>query len=114
MKSLITTHILDVALGKPAVSVPVKLEREANGTWAEEGACNTDKEGRAPDLLPVSFVLTAGTYRITFELSEYFRLQSRKSFYPHATITFTVEDPQQHYHVPLLLSGFGYSTYRGS
>ena len=90
------------------------LERENKGAWVEEGRSSTNSDGRAPDLLPVSFVLTAGTYRITFELAEYFRLQSRKTFYPHATITFVVEDPHQHYHVPLLLSGFGFSTYRGS
>jgi 5-hydroxyisourate hydrolase len=114
MKSPITTHVLDTALGKPAASVPVKLEREHKGSWVEEGSASTNSDGRAPDLLPVSFVLVPGTYRITFELADYFRLQSRKGFYPHASITFLVEDPQQHYHVPLLLSGFGFSTYRGS
>ena len=114
MKSPITTHVLDTALGKPAASVPVRLERLKGSSWVEEGAASTDSDGRAPDLLPVSFVLAPGTYRITFELADYFRLQGRKAFYPHAAITFVVEDPQQHYHVPLLLSGFGFSTYRGS
>ena len=114
MKSPITTHVLDTSLGKPAAAVPVKLERLHNGGWVEEGSAATNADGRAPDLLPVSFVLTPGTFRITFELAEYFRLQNRKSFYPFASITFLVEDPQEHYHVPLLLSGFGFSTYRGS
>lgn len=114
MRSPITTHILDTAIGKPAVAVPVKLEREARGAWVEEGASSTNADGRAPELLPVSFVLTAGIYRITFDLADYFRLQNRKCFYPNAAITFQVDDPHQHYHVPLLLSGFGFSTYRGS
>ncbi len=114
MKSPITTHVLDTSLGKPATAVPVVLEAEQGGAWREIGRSHTNSDGRAPDLLPVSFVLTKGTYRITFELSEYFRLKNRETFYPHATITFLVEDASQHYHVPLLLSGFGFSTYRGS
>jgi 5-hydroxyisourate hydrolase len=112
MKSPITTHVLDTALGKPAAAVPVRLERRKGSQWVEEGQAHTNSDGRAPDLLPVSFVLTPGTYRITFELGEYFRLQGRKSFYPEATVSFLVDD--QHYHVPLLLSDFGFSTYRGS
>ena len=114
MKSPITTHVLDTSLGRPAASVPVLLEREVNGKWVEEGRSDTNADGRAPDLLPVSFVLTGGTYRISFDLGDYFRLQSRKSFYPSASVTFVVDDPHQNYHVPLLLSGFGFSTYRGS
>ena len=105
MKSPITTHVLDTALGKPAASVPVILEREKGGAWIEEGRATTNSDGRAPDLLPVSFVLTPGTYRISFELADYFRMQNRQTFYPYATITFLVVDPHQHYHVPLLLSG---------
>ena len=97
-----------------AASVPVILEREKGGAWIEEGRATTNSDGRAPDLLPVSFVLTPGTYRISFELADYFRMQNRQTFYPYATITFLVVDPHQHYHVPLLLSGFGFSTYRGS
>ena len=74
----------------------------------------TDKEGRISDLVSKGQPLSSGTYRITFELKSYFAGQNRKSFYPSASIVFDVEDPKQHYHVPLLLSGFGFSTYRGS
>ena len=110
MKSPITTHVLDTASGRPASGIPVLLEKEQSGSWIEQGRGSTDSDGRIADLLPKNYSLAPGVFRITFELSDYFVKQARKSFYPHAAITFVVEDPAQHYHVPLLLSGFGYST----
>lgn len=113
--SLITTHVLDTALGQPAVGIPVKLEFSPKGdSWKTAGQTKTNKDGRAPDLLAKDFEVKKGIYRITFELEKYFSGQKRKSFYPHATIVFEIENPAQHHHVPLLVSGFGYSTYRGS
>jgi 5-hydroxyisourate hydrolase len=112
MKSPITTHVLDTATGKPANGIPVKLEVHDGAQWKGIGQGITDTDGRASNLLPNGFKITTGTYRITFDLQGYF--VGRKSFYPFATIAFTIDDSNQHYHVPLLLSGFGFSTYRGS
>ena len=114
MKSPITTHVLDLSLGRPAPGITVRLERRRSDSAMEllaQGATNAD--GRVSDLLPPGAVET-GTYRITFELESYFKSGARKSFYPEASIVFVVESTTEHYHVPLLLSPFGYSTYRGS
>jgi 5-hydroxyisourate hydrolase len=112
--SAITTHILDIAGGKPAPDVPVVLEAESSGGWKEIGRGKTDTDGRVRDLLPDDFDLAAGSYRLTFDTSAYFSAQSIEGFYPVVTLTFIVRDAAQHYHVPLLLSPYGYSTYRGS
>lgn len=114
MKSAITTHVLDTYLGKPAANIPVIVEQESGKQWIKIGEGLTNKDGRIPDLIPITIALRQGQYRIHFALSQYFVDQSRKYFYPRATIDFFVDDPNQHYHVPLLLSGFGFSTYRGS
>jgi hydroxyisourate hydrolase len=113
----ITTHVLDTARGKPASGVPVRLEIRdgtGGGTWRELGRAATDGDGRAPNLLPEGTALAAGTYRITFALEDYFRNQGIEGFYPEAAIAFDVRDAAEHHHVPLLLSPYGYSTYRGS
>jgi hydroxyisourate hydrolase len=113
----ITTHILDTARGRPASGVPVLLEiRDGIGgdTWRELGRAATDEDGRARHLLPEGTALVPATYRITFALDAYFRDQEVEGFYPEAAIVFDVRDAAQHYHVPLLLSPYGYSTYRGS
>jgi 5-hydroxyisourate hydrolase len=112
--SQITTHVLDTALGKPASDIPVRLEFSEGESWKSVAQGQTNSDGRVPDLLPKNSKLHAGTYRITFDLQTYFATQKRKSFYPYASIVFQIEDASQHFHVPLLLSGFGYSTYRGS
>ena len=109
----ITTHILDVSLGKPAAGVAVKLDRQTgNGDWETIGIQRTDDDGRARDL--IGEPLAAGVHRLTFEVEPYFRNNKVDSFYQEITIAFVVHDASQHYHVPLLLSPFGYSTYRGS
>jgi 5-hydroxyisourate hydrolase len=106
MSGGISTHILDTAAGRPAANVTVALfqgEREiASGT--------TDGNGRCAALLPEHLELEAGTYRLRFDVGAYFPA----SFYPEVNITFMVRDAKQHYHVPLLISPFGYTTYRGS
>jgi 5-hydroxyisourate hydrolase len=111
--SPITTHVLDVARGRPAVGVAAVLEiRTAPEAWAERGRGTTDADGRIRDLL--AGPLVPGVYRLTFDTGAYFAAQQVASFYPRVTVVFQVEDAGQHYHVPLLLSAFGYSTYRGS
>jgi 5-hydroxyisourate hydrolase len=111
--SPITTHVLDVSRGRPASGVPVALRVEDGGAWKLLSEKATDGDGRVKDLLEEG-ALAAGTYRLEFALTEYFREQNVESFYPAAAITFVVKNPGEHYHVPLLLSPFGYSTYRGS
>jgi 5-hydroxyisourate hydrolase len=112
--SPITTHILDTALGRPAQSVSVLLELKKGKTYTELAKGRTNSDGRLPDLLPSSHILQPGTYRLTFDTDSYFTAAGATSFYPLVQITFTITDPGQHYHVPLLLSPYGYSTYRGS
>ncbi len=115
MSSPITTHVLDTTLGKPAAGVPVTLEFEAApGSWNLLGKGNTDIDGRLRDLLPADIALAAGTYRLTFETDAYFTRMGTEGFYPHVPILFRLSKPEQHYHVPLLLNPYGYSTYRGS
>jgi len=113
--SAITTHVLDTSRGRPADGVPVVLEIEsADGSWKQIGTATTDADGRAKDLLPSNFALHGGVYKLTFDTASYFASQKVESFYHEVNIVFEIHDPAQHYHVPLLLSPFGYSTYRGS
>jgi 5-hydroxyisourate hydrolase len=107
--SQITTHILDAALGGPARRVAVELTR---GDGAAIATGVTDDAGRVKDLGPEH--LEAGTYRLTFAVGEYFAGTGRDTFYPVVSIDFSVADSEQHYHVPLLISPFSYSTYRGN
>ncbi len=111
----ITTHILDTSRGSPANGVAVRLELESEeGDWKQIGAGLTDSDGRAKDLLPAGFDLQTGIYRLVFDTQTYFAVQNIESFYREVVVVFTVREPEQHYHVPVLLSPFGYSTYRGS
>jgi 5-hydroxyisourate hydrolase len=112
MKS-ISTHVLDISKGKPAQGVPVVLERKEGDFFNRLKSASTDADGRVKDLVPEG-KLVAGTYRITFDTSAYFEQCEVEGFYPEASILFVVRDAEAHYHVPLLLSPFGYSTYRGS
>ena len=111
--SQLTTHILDTSLGKPAEGVAVTLERNSNGAWKKIAEGITNADGRISDLLVSDIFLENGIYRLVFETTTYFSRQNRKTFYPKITIEFSVTD-KSHYHVPLLLNAFGYSTYRGS
>ncbi len=110
----ITTHVLDTSRGRPASGVPVLLEIREEDGWREIGRALTDDDGRVRQLLPAGSSLTPGVYRLTFDLDRYFTAREVESFYPEAAIVFHVRDAAQHHHVPLLLSPFGYSTYRGS
>ena len=110
----ITTHVLDTSRGRPAEGVPATLEVEAAGGWKLLGKGTTNSDGRITDLTSKDTQLTAGVYRLIFDTGRYFAAQQLDAFYPQVTIVFRIEDTSQHYHVPLLLSPFGYSTYRGS
>ena len=112
--SAITTHILDVSSGVPACGVSVTLEQETSAGWEIIGKGETDDDGRLRDLLDADAGLQTGNYRLTFDTGNYFFDRQIDSFYPNVTVAFTVFSSQEHYHVPLLLSPYGYSTYRGS
>ena len=110
----ITTHVLDVSLGRPAANVSVILEAQsAGGNWTEAARGVTDADGRLRDWSAAK-TLAAGIYRLIFDTRAYFAGRKTASLYPQVVIVFEVRDAQEHYHIPLLLSPFGYSTYRGS
>jgi 5-hydroxyisourate hydrolase len=119
--SAITSHVLDISQGAPARGVPVILElgtpaedSAKTERWTVIGSGVTDEDGRVTTLLQADAVLAPGRYRLTFDTAAYFAARSVEGFYPLVTVVFTVWDAREHYHVPLLLSPFGYSTYRGS
>ena len=110
---MITTHVLDVARGRPADEITVILELRQASEWTPVGRGTTDEKGRVNTLTegPVA----PGTYRLTFDIGAYHRHQGLTvPVFPDVKITFNVRDPDEHYHLPLLMSPFGYSTYRGA
>ena len=110
----ITTHVLDTSLGRPAAAVHVTLECQTpEGGWRVIGSGETDADGRVKTLVPGA-AAAAGTHRLIFETKQYFDRRGVTAFYPSVTVTFEVQAGDGHYHVPLLLSPYGYSTYRGS
>jgi 5-hydroxyisourate hydrolase len=111
--SQLTTHILDTTKGKPAANVAVYLYRQHNGDWNEITIATTNNDGRVPDLLQKDAQLNPGIYKLKFLTKEYFDKQGIQSFYPFVEIVFELSG-NEHYHVPLLLNPFGYSTYKGS
>jgi len=109
--STISTHVLDTARGRPADGIPVRLQR-VSGTDADIAAGITDHDGRVSELGPDG--LEPGTYRLVFDTAVYYAARAEAAFFPSIEITFSVAGSGEHYHVPVLLSPFAYSTYRGS
>jgi 5-hydroxyisourate hydrolase len=111
----ISTHVLDIAQGQPAKDVPVRLERQdASGIWRLLGSAHTDQDGRCAHLLPEKEALGPGLYRLGFETETYFATRKLAGLYPLVEITFQVREGERRFHIPLLLSPNGYTTYRGS
>jgi 5-hydroxyisourate hydrolase len=111
----ISTHVLDTAKGKPACGVPVRLERQdSSGKWVPIGSAQTDQAGRCGQLLPEGEILRQGLYRLAFDTASYFAASQQDGLYPVVEITFQVRRDELHFHIPLLLSPNGYTTYRGS
>jgi 5-hydroxyisourate hydrolase len=108
----LSTHVLDATTGRPAAGVQVRLERSAGDGWSAESEGQTGTDGRLR--LPDGAAASPGVYRITFGSGAYFSARGSSSFYPEVTVTFEVTGQGDHYHVPLLLSPYAYSTYRGS
>lgn len=119
--SQITTHVLDTTRGLPAKNVPIILYQQvkeglepSETTWKVIASGNTDEDGRIADLLDPAITLPAGFYRVHFDTHFYFKLNNEKGFYPYVDIVFELDGKGNHYHIPLLLTAYGYSTYRGS
>jgi 5-hydroxyisourate hydrolase len=112
----LSTHVLDAALGLPAAGMAVRLDAAADGGWQTLVLARTDRDGRVRDAFAqASGAAAGGVYRLVFDTAGYFAERGVKEFfYPEVAVCFTVADPAAHHHVPLLLSPFAYSTYRGS
>ena len=112
---MITTHILDTARGRPAAGVQVLLDlRGESGDWQSISRGTTDLDGRLRSLYPDNKPLAPGVYRLTFDTGRYFESIGASAFYPEVVVVFETAPGEKHYHVPLLLSPFGFSTYRGT
>lgn len=111
--SRITSHVLDTSRGKPAAGIPVILFQYDNNHWIEMSSTTTNKDGRITDLLAKDIALPNGIYKLKFMIKEYFDAMGAQTFYPFIEVIFEITG-NEHYHVPLLLNPFGYSTYRGS
>jgi len=111
--SQITTHVLDTAVGLPGKNISIRLQAYSNNVWQTIAQGITNADGRIPDLLPQERNLKPDTYKMIFDTGSYYKQQNLKTFYPEVEIQFTTFD-ETHYHVPLLVNPFGYSTYRGS
>jgi 5-hydroxyisourate hydrolase len=110
----ISTHVLDISAGCPAASVAVRLEREEGAVWRVVGEGTTNQDGRLSTLVAPDVLLLPGEYRLVFEIGAYFAARQVDTFYRRAVVEFVAGDPSAHYHVPLLVSPYGYTTYRGS
>lgn len=111
--NLLSVHVLNEQTGKPAAGVTVRLEQQQGSGWKSLAQDVTDEQGRIKALMPDA-VKQTGTYRVVFATGEYFLAHQQESFFPEIPVVFTISSTQEHYHVPLLLSQYGYSTYRGS
>ena len=114
--SQITTHVLNTSTGKPANELAIRLEQKIATGWQALAQDETNSDGRIATLLADDYVLTAGDYRMTFDTKSYFDRRRESYFYPYVEIVFSITDSElnDHFHIPLLLSPYGYSTYRGS
>jgi 5-hydroxyisourate hydrolase len=112
--SWLTTHVLDTARGLPASGIEVRCEQEREGKYVECAHGITDTDGRLRSLFAANALMEHGNYRLTFETASYFANLKTPTFYPRVEIVFEARAGETHYHVPLLISPFGYSTYRGS
>lgn len=110
----ISTHVLDVALGKPAAGVVVYLSREEGGEWKEVSKRRTDADGRVKSMLRDNETVGGGKYRLHFDTGEYFEAKGSAALHPFVEIVFEIRNAGEHYHVPLLVTPHSYSTYRGS
>lgn len=110
----LSVHVLNIQSGLPSPGVEVELERRTDAGWESLATATTDEAGRVAALYPTDEDFLAGVYRVTFETGDWFEERDIATFFPDVPVPFQVEDTEQHYHIPLLLSPYGYSTYRGN
>jgi 5-hydroxyisourate hydrolase len=110
----VSTHVLDISIGRPAAGVAVRLRRLDGEAWMDVFQGITDDDGRVPSLIPDGVKAGPGAYQLSLDVGAYFSARRLESFYSHVAIDFVIRDAASHYHVPLLVSPYGYSTYRGS
>lgn len=110
----LSVHVLDQQSGQPGAGIEVTLEQRKGAEWIQLASGVTNGQGRIPALYPEGKAMAAGDYRIVFRTGEHFARKGQPTFFPRIPVEFTVDAPAQHYHIPLLLSPFGYSTYRGN
>ncbi len=112
--SQITTHVLDTTRGKPAANLAITLSQKTDSGWQVLSSGMTNQDGRIAGLLNDDIKLAAGIYQMHFDTKSYFDANNETGFYPYVDIVFELDDKGEHYHIPLLLTAYGYSTYRGS
>lgn len=110
----LSVHVLNIQSGQPSPGVEVHLEQHTDTGWTTLSTATTDASGRVSALYPEDERFTSGRYRVTFETGDWFAERDTATFFPEIPVPFEVADTDQHYHVPLLLSPYGYSTYRGN
>lgn len=110
----LSVHVLNLQDGLPSSEVKVSLEEQKNGKWVQLSQATTNEQGRIPALYPEGKKLEKGMYKVTFKTGDWFKAHKQKSFFPEVPVIFEVDGSVEHYHIPLLLSPYGYSTYRGN
>lgn len=110
----LSVHVLNLQDGLPSSEVKVSLEEQKNGKWVQLSQATTNEQGRIPALYPEGKKLEKGMYKVTFKTGDWFTAHKQKSFFPEVPVIFEVDGSVEHYHIPLLLSPYGYSTYRGN
>lgn len=110
----LSVHVLNLENGLPSANVKVTLEAQQNDKWTEINSAATDDQGRINDLYPKDASLQKGVYKVTFKTGDWFRQKNQRSFFPEVPVVFVIDGSLDHYHIPLLISPYGYSTYRGS
>jgi 5-hydroxyisourate hydrolase len=110
----LSVHVLNLENGLPSANVKVVLEAQQNNQWTEISSGTTDEQGRISDLYPKDSALQKGIYKVTFKTGDWFRQKNQRSFFPEVPVVFVIDGSLEHYHIPLLISPYGYSTYRGN
>ncbi len=113
-KNPISVHVLNLQTGVPTAGVNVELDQQSGNQWVKLSEAATDAQGRIPALYPAGKAAQTGTYRVVFKTGDYFKSTGQPTFFPEIPVIFTLDKTGQHYHIPLLLSQYGYSTYRGN
>nr|WP_291371233.1 MULTISPECIES: hydroxyisourate hydrolase [unclassified Acinetobacter] len=110
----LSVHVLNLDTGLPASNVAVVLEAQQGDKWTKLNEAKTNSEGRITDLYPKDTNLQKGIYKVTFKTGDWFKAKNQRSFFPEVPVVFVIDGSLEHYHIPLLLSPYGYSTYRGN